>query len=319
VGDVERGPAPKTKHFPSSQHASRTRARIRRQFPPARRVHLHPAQPRRGACSPRPLRTTHTHTGRKMPSARVILLAVCLLGGTGTEDLRLLLAPRHLPSSSRAGAHWPSSRASILLASAAAASSALLVPLEEGFHHDVDDNTVTVGDSHACAIERMDSTDIGGEAVCWGEGASGETDSPAVSGALGEERGRWGGGRTRSLTLGSRTHATSPPFSLSSLPPYRAGHLRSAERRGPPHVRNSPRRVPRLLGRGQSAPSPATGTGTGAGEEPLPPGLERDGCGLRCGPRWDAAVLGAQQPRGGLPSPRLLRPGQLRHGPVLRA
>jgi hypothetical protein len=129
-----------------------------------------------------------------MPSARVLLLAVCLLGGTGTEDLRLLLVPRHLPSSSRAGAHWPSSRASILLASAAAAassaSSALLVPLEEGFHHDVDDNTVTVGDSHACAIERMDSTDIGGEAVCWGEGASGETDSPAVSGARGRERGR---------------------------------------------------------------------------------------------------------------------------------
>jgi hypothetical protein len=155
-----------------------------------------------------------------MPSARVLLLAVCLLGGTGTEDIRLLLAPRHLPSSSRAGAHWPSSRASILLASAAAAaassasSASLLVPLEEGFHHDVDDNTVTVGDSHACAIERMDSTDIGGEAVCWGEGASGETDSPAVSGALGEERGRGRGQDTLAHTRLTHTRNLSPILSL---------------------------------------------------------------------------------------------------------
>jgi hypothetical protein len=67
-------------------------------------------------------------------------------------------------------------------ANAAASSSSLkLVPLDEGFHHDVDDNTVTVGDKHACCLERVDDVDIGGEVVCWGDNSAGQTDSPAVS------------------------------------------------------------------------------------------------------------------------------------------
>jgi hypothetical protein len=44
---------------------------------------------------------------------------------------------------------------------------------------DLDDNSVTVGGAHACALERVDEMSIGGEVVCWGDGAGGALDSPA--------------------------------------------------------------------------------------------------------------------------------------------
>lgn len=50
------------------------------------------------------------------------------------------------------------------------------------FHHDIDDNTVTVGHDHACGLEDVGSTyGIGGEIVCWGDGTFGQLDSPPVS------------------------------------------------------------------------------------------------------------------------------------------
>lgn len=50
------------------------------------------------------------------------------------------------------------------------------------FHHDIDDNTVTVGHEHACALEDVGSSyGIGGEIICWGDGTFGQLDSPPVS------------------------------------------------------------------------------------------------------------------------------------------
>lgn len=46
-------------------------------------------------------------------------------------------------------------------------------------HFDLDDNTVTVGRSHACGLERVDDLSIGGEIVCWGDAAHGALDPPA--------------------------------------------------------------------------------------------------------------------------------------------
>lgn len=53
-----------------------------------------------------------------------------------------------------------------------------LVLLEEGFHHDIDDNIVTVGDDYGCVIERIEEVDIGGEIICWGNGKYHELDPP---------------------------------------------------------------------------------------------------------------------------------------------
>jgi hypothetical protein len=45
-------------------------------------------------------------------------------------------------------------------------------------HLDLDDNSVTVGSAHACALERVDELSVGGEVVCWGEKSGGALDSP---------------------------------------------------------------------------------------------------------------------------------------------
>ena len=54
-----------------------------------------------------------------------------------------------------------------------------LVLLEEGFHHDIDDNIITVGDDYGCVIERIESVEIGGEIVCWGTGKYQELNPPS--------------------------------------------------------------------------------------------------------------------------------------------
>ena len=46
-------------------------------------------------------------------------------------------------------------------------------------HLDLDDNTVTLGSSHACALERVDEHSIGGEIVCWGDNGVGQLDPPS--------------------------------------------------------------------------------------------------------------------------------------------
>lgn len=43
-----------------------------------------------------------------------------------------------------------------------------LQPLEEGFHYDVDETTVTVGHQHACVLEVEPGVDFGGRPRCWG-------------------------------------------------------------------------------------------------------------------------------------------------------
>jgi hypothetical protein len=46
-------------------------------------------------------------------------------------------------------------------------------------HLDLDDNTVTLGSLHACALERVDEQSIGGEIVCWGDNGFGQLDPPS--------------------------------------------------------------------------------------------------------------------------------------------
>jgi hypothetical protein len=52
-------------------------------------------------------------------------------------------------------------------------------PSFSGEHLDLDDNTVTLGHGHACALERVDEMSVGGEIVCWGDGARGQLNPPA--------------------------------------------------------------------------------------------------------------------------------------------
>lgn len=50
---------------------------------------------------------------------------------------------------------------------------------DEYSHHDIDDNTITLGANHACAIEAVEGLEVGGEVVCWGNGARGQLESPS--------------------------------------------------------------------------------------------------------------------------------------------
>ena len=53
--------------------------------------------------------------------------------------------------------------------------------LDMEFYHDIDDTTLSVGTSHACALVAIDDSDVGGEVVCWGEVFDGQADPPDVS------------------------------------------------------------------------------------------------------------------------------------------
>jgi hypothetical protein len=46
-------------------------------------------------------------------------------------------------------------------------------------HLDLDDNTITLGSEHACALERVDEQSAGGEIVCWGDNSYGQLDPPS--------------------------------------------------------------------------------------------------------------------------------------------
>jgi len=84
-------------------------------------------------------------------------------------------------------------------------------------HLDLDDNSVTVGGAHACALERVDELSVGGEVVCWGDDADGALESPpglfvqlsaaggATCGVSVDQRvACWGGGaRARALARGA--------------------------------------------------------------------------------------------------------------------
>jgi alpha-tubulin suppressor-like RCC1 family protein len=50
--------------------------------------------------------------------------------------------------------------------------------LEENFHHDIDELTLAVGETHACALEHVSDAEVGGEIVCWGSNERHESDSP---------------------------------------------------------------------------------------------------------------------------------------------
>ena len=86
-------------------------------------------------------------------------------------------------------------------------------------HLDLDDNSVTVGGAHACALERVDELSVGGEIVCWGDTRAGTLDSPgglfvqlsafgsATCGVSVEQRVTcWGGGAgSRGFVNGANT------------------------------------------------------------------------------------------------------------------
>jgi len=56
---------------------------------------------------------------------------------------------------------------------------ALVIVSPQPAHLDLDDNTVTLGRSHACALERVDELSVGGEIVCWGDNSFGQLDPPS--------------------------------------------------------------------------------------------------------------------------------------------
>ena len=51
------------------------------------------------------------------------------------------------------------------------------------FFHDVDDTTISLGKEHACLIEAVEETDIGGEVICWGHNHHGQAEPPLVRAA----------------------------------------------------------------------------------------------------------------------------------------
>ena len=65
---------------------------------------------------------------------------------------------------------------------AARALAAPLVALDDQFYHDADELTVAAGDAHACALERVAGTEVGGEVVCWGDAGGAGTGAGAGAG-----------------------------------------------------------------------------------------------------------------------------------------
>lgn len=81
----------------------------------------------------------------------------------------------------RAAARALVAAAGLALCSAAvadAAPEAELPELPPGFHSDVDEVSVAVGEYHACAIEYDDASEIGGPIRCWGSNAEGQATPP---------------------------------------------------------------------------------------------------------------------------------------------
>ena len=50
--------------------------------------------------------------------------------------------------------------------------------LPTGFHHDLDDVSVSAGYFHTCAIEARPGQDFGGTLKCWGDDAHGQASPP---------------------------------------------------------------------------------------------------------------------------------------------
>eukprot|EP00968_Pinguiococcus_pyrenoidosus_P013535 scaffold1227_cov256-Pinguiococcus_pyrenoidosus.AAC.3 len=60
-----------------------------------------------------------------------------------------------------------------------------LPDLPEGFHSDLDEVSVSVGQNHACAIEYDPALPMGGRLRCWGSDTEGQTEPPEyVSGVM---------------------------------------------------------------------------------------------------------------------------------------
>ena len=59
--------------------------------------------------------------------------------------------------------------------------SASFSNLEENFHHDIDELTLAVGETHACALEHISDAEVGGEVVCWGSNDAGQADVPPAA------------------------------------------------------------------------------------------------------------------------------------------
>jgi len=94
------------------------------------------------------------------------------------------VAPRRLllPRGGGGGGSLARRGAAALLLSLAllgGGAPAAAAPPFSGEHLDLDDNTVTLGHFHACALERVDEMSVGGEIVCWGDGSRGQLNPPA--------------------------------------------------------------------------------------------------------------------------------------------
>ena len=51
--------------------------------------------------------------------------------------------------------------------------------VNEGFHNDIDETSVSTGYMHTCAIEH-DGKEFGGTPVCWGNNDHGQASAPKV-------------------------------------------------------------------------------------------------------------------------------------------
>ncbi len=58
--------------------------------------------------------------------------------------------------------------AALTLSSVSSSVVAALVALPEGFHHDIDETSFSIGSQHACALEMVSGVEFGGKPVCWG-------------------------------------------------------------------------------------------------------------------------------------------------------
>jgi len=113
-------------------------------------------------------------------------------------------------------------------------------------HLDLDDNSLTVGGAHACALERVDELSVGGEVVCWGDARGGALDSPrglfvqlsaagaATCGVSADQKvACWGGGaRARAIAEGAAAAPGGAAAAQVSLGARHACALRAGDAGG---------------------------------------------------------------------------------------
>ena len=72
----------------------------------------------------------------------------------------------------------------LLLLAGVSCPSCALEPLPEGFHHDIDETSFSIGSLHACALQIVPGVEFGGKPICWGNKKYHRLEAVDVRGAL---------------------------------------------------------------------------------------------------------------------------------------